>query len=164
MCTKKHVKQNVHLSEINWNNFQSSYFSEYSRWVFSAVQGQNLWQNCNVVKLRVEVLQLYYNGTPPWVIFCKFKPEYPRAAASIHSLIKLLFSTKSMFFEIFSHFVPYLSFRRLSLFYQRELETGNLFTFHPVLFLLANIMVPFFINRKILLILFWILFFYLVRG
>ena len=30
-CTKMHAKQHFHLtSEINWNNFQDSYISEYS--------------------------------------------------------------------------------------------------------------------------------------
>ena len=35
---KKHLKQYVHLSDINLNNFQNSGFSEYSHLVIPTVQ------------------------------------------------------------------------------------------------------------------------------
>ena len=57
----------------------------------------------------------------PLILTCH-SLSIPRAATSV-LLIRLLFSTKSKFSETFSHFVPYLSFRSLSLFYHRELKT-----------------------------------------
>ena len=60
------------------------------------------------------------------------------------------------------HFFPYLSLRKLSLFYNRKLKILALFI--QVFHLLANIMVPFFLNTKF----FWLfqisLFYYLVCG
>ena len=80
--------------------------------------------------------------------------EHPWTATSIRSLIKLLFTTKSKFFS--QTFRTMLLIRSLSLFYHRELEI-----LAPVMhvFLLTNIIVPFFIKTEILFILFRIFFF-----
>ena len=83
-------------------------------------------------------------------------PEYLRADASALSLIKLLFSTTLSFLQFPPrHFVPYLSFRSFLLFYHKKLK---ILAFFMQLFLLANVMMPFFVNTEILSILFRILF------
>ena len=109
LCAKKHVKQYVHLiSKINWNSY-----SEYSHLILQAVQRyslkmlfhrKHLWWSPIIVKLQIEVLQLFYNKTPPQVFSFEFIIEHPWTAASSLPLIKLLFSTiKLKFSVIFSH-------------------------------------------------------------
>ena len=73
-------------------------------------------------------------------------PEYLRADASALSLIKLLFSTTLSFLQFPPrHFVPYLSFRSFLLFYHKKLK---ILAFFMQLFLLANVMMPFFCQHR----------------
>ena len=91
------------------------------------------------------------------MILFKFMPDYLRADASVLSVIKLLFSTTLSFLQFPPrYFVPYLSFRSLLLFYHKKLKILALFM--QLFLLLANLMVPFFVNTEILSILFQILF------
>ena len=100
---------------------------------------KQLWQNPVGVKLQVSVLQFYYNSTPPWVFSSKFILELPWTTASVLPLF-------------FPGYFPHICLRKVSLFYSRKPKI--LVPFIQVFLLRANIMVPFFINTKVLLILF----------
>ena len=81
---------------------------------------------------------------------CKFIPEHPRITTSVVSLIKLQFlqNLRILHFS-HSHFVSYLTFR------DHSVIKGNCKSVHFLskYLLLANIMVLFFINTEIVLIL-----------
>ena len=42
LCPKKHVKQHVYLSKINWNNFQNDFFFENILRIFPGVQRRSV--------------------------------------------------------------------------------------------------------------------------